>query len=416
MMMMTIQSTTESTPTDDVLHQHRITQALQQAKRVVIKFGSQILVDEHGRLAIDKLAALVRQCSELVNRGKQVIVISSGAIASGRFQLGFSLEQPLTRVQKQACAAAGQSSMMHTYQELFRHYGLGVAQVLLNPSDFSQRWRYLSAKALLEELLRLGVVPILNENDALSESGLFEQPSTVAATSFGDNDKLSALVSAQLEADLLLVLSNVEGIFTANPFEDPTAVRIPLISQLEELSRINTAGKSQSGRGGMSAKLDAAHLAAQCGVHIIIATGLANQAIGRLFEFTSEDAYFPATFIMAHPENNHNSVKWWNGLASGYSGVITINAGAKEALLQRGASLLAVGIVSVQGDFTHHQVVSVVDDTGLELGRGVVQFSAQELQWIAGKSKTEVRERYGNEFANLAVIHRDKLFLSTEEG
>ena len=142
-----------------------IEQTLKNAKRIVIKFGSQILVDTQGRLAIDKLAALVRQCSELVQQGKQVILVTSGAIASGRFQLGFSLDQQLTRVQKQACAAAGQSNMMQTYQELFRHYGVGVAQVLLNPSDFSQRWRYLSAKALLEELLNLGVVPILNENE-----------------------------------------------------------------------------------------------------------------------------------------------------------------------------------------------------------------------------------------------------------
>ncbi|MCS6266229.1 MAG: glutamate 5-kinase [Vampirovibrio sp.] len=392
-----------------------IEQTLKNAKRIVIKFGSQILVDTQGRLAIDKLAALVRQCSELVQQGKQVILVTSGAIASGRFQLGFSLDQQLTRVQKQACAAAGQSNMMQTYQELFRHYGVGVAQVLLNPSDFSQRWRYLSAKALLEELLNLGVVPILNENDALSESGIFEQPSCVATTSFGDNDKLSALVSAQLEADLLVVLSNVEGIFTANPFDDPTAKRLPFIHELEELTRISTAGKSKSGRGGMSSKLEAAQLAAQCGTHIVIATGLANQAIARLFEFSGQNEVFPATFILAHPDKTQNSMKRWIGLASGYSGILTLNQGAKQALLERGASLLTVGIVGVEGEFASHQVVSLQDETGLEFGRGVVHFSSQALQEMVGKSKSELVQRFGAEVANLEVVHRSKLFLSGEE-
>jgi glutamate 5-kinase len=392
-----------------------IEQTLKNAKRIVIKLGSQILVDSQGRLAIDKLAALVRQCSDLVHQGKQVVVVTSGAIASGRFQLGFSLEQSLNRVQKQACAAAGQSNMMQTYQELFRHYGVGVAQVLLNPSDFSQRWRYISAKALLEELLSLGVVPILNENDALSESGIFEQPSSVATTSFGDNDKLSALVSAQLEADLLVVLSNVEGIFTANPFDDPTAQRLPLIHELEELHRISTAGKSNSGRGGMSSKLEAAQLAAQCGVPIVIATGLANQAIARLFEFSGADDAFPATFIVAHPDKTQNSIKRWIGLASGYTGIIKINAGAKQALLERGASLLAVGVVAVEGEFSAQQVVSIQDETGLEFGRGVVQVGSQELQGMVGKSKADLLLHYGSALANLEVVHRSKLFLSTEE-
>jgi glutamate 5-kinase len=358
---------------------------------------------------------LVRQCSDLVHQGKQVIVVTSGAIASGRFQLGFSLGQSLNRVQKQACAAAGQSNMMQTYQELFRHYGVGVAQVLLNPSDFSQRWRYISAKALLEELLSLGVVPILNENDALSESGIFEQPSNVATTSFGDNDKLSALVSAQLEADLLIVLSNVEGIFTANPFEDTTAKRLPFIHELDELTHIRTAGKSKSGRGGMSSKLEAAQLAAQCGTHIVIATGLANQAIARLFDFSGVDEMFPATFILAHPDKTQNSIKRWIGLASGYTGILKVNKGAKQALVERGASLLTVGIIAVEGEFSPHQVVSLQDETGLEFGRGVVQLSSQQLQGMVGHSKVALTQRFGAEIANLEVVHRSKLFLSSDE-
>jgi glutamate 5-kinase len=379
---------------------HSIALAVKHAKRIVVKIGSQIVIDPQGRLTIDRLAAFVRQLAWLQEQGREVVLVTSGAIATGRPILGFSPEAPLNRTQKQACAATGQAKLMNMYEQLFEHYGVKVAQVLLNPHDFSQRWRYQSAKNVLEALLEHGVLPILNENDALSDSALFEATMAVGALSFGDNDKLAALVASQLQAEVLLVLSNVAGIYTANPFEDATATRLSYVPAVEALWNVNTAGKSSAGRGGMASKLESTALACHSGVHVMIASGLKHQAIQQLFEFDDDDSQFPATFVQADAHPTQTSWKRWIGYASGYTGILTINAGAKEALLHKGASLLSVGVLGYEGDFAAGSVVSIHDDAGNELGRGMVQCSSQELaRLLPPHDESQL------------LIHRDKLML-----
>ncbi|MFM7389451.1 MAG: glutamate 5-kinase [Vampirovibrionales bacterium] len=378
---------------------------LQHAKRVVIKIGSQILIDSQGRITIDRLAAFVRQLAWLQEQGKHVVLVTSGAIATGRPLLGFTATDALTRVQKQACAAVGQAKLVNTYEQLFHHYGVQVAQVLLNPHDFSHRWRYQSAKEVLEQLLSHNIIPILNENDALSDSALFEGNANVMALSFGDNDKLAALVASQLQADVLVVLSNVEGIYTANPFEDVTAQRLAFVPNVDELIHVNTAGKSLAGRGGMASKLDSTAVACHSGVHVVIASGLKNQALQHLFEYTGEDAEFPATFVQANAQPTQTSWKRWIGYASGYAGIITINAGATDALLHKGASLLGVGVVACEGHFSEGNIVSLHTEAGQELGRGVVAYSSAEIQ-----------RRCPHECLEEPLIHRDKLMLFQHHG
>jgi glutamate 5-kinase len=390
-----------------------LAQALAATQRLVLKLGSQMLVDAEGNLCLERLKALVAQCAQWrqANPKRQLVLVSSGAIALGRGKLGWPLQQALQRVQKQACAAAGQPYLMQTYQALFEAHGLGVAQVLLNPHDFSQRWRYLSAQQVMEELLSRGVVPILNENDALSDSALFEPNSDVMGTSFGDNDKLAALVAAQLKADTLLVLSNVEGIFTANPFEDPSAKRLACVEDLEALKQVATAGKSASGRGGMASKIEAVALAAQCGTHVVVASGLLPNAMGRVLQFNGPNEAFEATAIKAQPQTTGTGMKRWIGLASGYHGVLQVNEGAKQALLNEGASLLAVGLTAVLGDFAAQQVVSVQGEDEQEFARGVVGFGSQLLQRMVGLQSQQVAQLLGAEAAQQPVVHRDKLFL-----
>jgi glutamate 5-kinase len=388
------------------LQEESLWQAFPQPKRLVIKLGSQILVDEAGRLAIDRMAAYVKQAAALVAQGCGVVIVSSGAIALGQLALG--LKQPLTALEKRACAAAGQARLTMTYEQLFQHYGLNVAQVLLNSRHFAERWHYVNMRKTLETLLALGVVPIVNENDTLAEP----VPNSEEVASFGDNDKLSALVAAKLEADGLLILSNVDGLYTANPFENPKAKRLGYIATLAELKTIETQGQSSLGRGGMASKLEAARLASLCGVPTVITTGLAYQSIEQAVGYTGLKAAYPATYIASAGSSVYSDgYKRWLGLASGYAGSVVVNAGAAKALKENNASLLAVGIVAVRGEFLAHQVVSIRDEEDNELGRGLPYFSSGQLQRLAGHPTSAMAGLLGVTPEHEAAIHKDRLVI-----
>ena len=389
-------------------HFHAIEEALQQTTCLIVKLGSQVIVDEQGRLAIDRIASYVKQLSALLQQGKRVVIVSSGAVALGRQRLKLPPELPLTPEQKQSCAAIGQSLMMTMYHQFFRHYSLEVAQVLVNPSDFSDRQRYNRLKTLLHSLLELGIIPIVNENDAIPDLQCFdEQWASSRLSPFSDNDKLAALISAQVNAHLLIILSNVEGLYTANPFKEKTAKRLTYISDLSALDDIDTSGKTSLGRGGMASKLQAAELANFAGSHVVIASGLTHQSIQQLLDFKGENGDFPATFLAAKNAQD-TRYKQWIGMASGYNGVIVINHGAANALLKQGASLLAVGVVDVLGQFYAGDVVAVhVEGMLNEVARGIVQYSATELALIKGLQSQAIQETLKR--ADVEVIHRDKL-------
>lgn len=375
------------------------------AALVVIKLGTQVVVDGDC-LALERLVGIVRDCVALQRAGNRVIVVTSGAVGLGRYRLGLS--GTLTLAQKQACAAVGQSLLMAEYQHLFGHYGIHVAQVLLTAQDFTHRRHYLNLQAAVTQLLDLGVVPIVNENDTVSTAEL----DGVSGSPFGDNDRLSALVAGKLGAQSLLLLSNVDGVYTANPALDPTAERLPVIDDWRILTKLSVEGASEGGRGGMATKLAAAKIAALSGIETYVASGFEPHIIKRLL-LDGETA--TGTRIAPVQGGTRPSARrQWIAHASGYAGDITINPCAVAALIERGASLLPVGIVGVSGQFQPGDVVRIIDEAGDELGRGVSGYPSEVLSTIAGQATPAIQEKLGTQWPEEA-IHRDNLALYAPE-
>ncbi|MBY0404353.1 MAG: glutamate 5-kinase [Cyanobacteria bacterium] len=383
------------------------------AQRIVIKLGTQVVIQDEGRLSLEKLSALVNLCAVLAKAGKEIILVSSGAVGLGRNALKLSGKIALS--EKQACAAVGQGLLMETYRYLFGNYGLQTAQLLLTGLDFSDRQRYLNLQKTLETLLNLHVIPVINENDTVSTMELQEEGKT---KSFGDNDKLSALVASKLDADLLIILTNVDGIFTDNPQQNPDAQRIPLIENLEMLTSIKMDGQSAYGRGGMSSKVEAARIAAISGVTTWIVPGHKIPEMLEMFDqFKQPSDFWPepwplGTLIL--PQLALSGKKRWIGFASGSNGAISVNAGAKTALMERNASLLPSGILSVQGEFQAKQVVSLQDESGAEFARGMVNFTSDDVRKIQGKHSQEIQTLLGPSAESDVVIQRDYLVIFQE--
>jgi glutamate 5-kinase len=394
-----------------------LTVPTRRLNRVVVKLGSAVLLDEQGRLAIDRVAGFVRQMATLHSQGHQVVLVSSGAVALGRTCLKLHRNGPLTDVEQRACAAIGQSQLMNLYRQLFEHYGLLVGQVLINPQDFSDRARFCNAQETLNALLALGqAVPILNENDTLSEPRPQVPGGHVETASFGDNDQLSALVAFMVDADGLVLLSNVDGLYTDNPFTNPLAQRLPYIDDLEAtMAQVAVEGKSGVGRGGMAAKLRAIGTATRCGVPTMLVSGLRPDSILSAVLFSGATDTFPGTLIAPVQEEATTGLRRWIGVSSGYRGIVRINTGAEQALRTGGASLLAAGITEVLGQFDRHQVVSVQNDSGQEIARGVSAYASHEVARLAGRSSRAFAEVLGPTSQPLPdyVIHRDKMFVFT---
>ncbi|MFW5697552.1 MAG: glutamate 5-kinase [Fimbriimonadaceae bacterium] len=380
---------------------------LAKAKRVVLKLGSQILIDDDGQLSIDRLASFVRQCVDLRREGRQVMIVSSGAVALGRRALGEYGKLALP--EKQACAAIGQSMLMNTYGHLFRHYETLTAQVLLTNGDFSDRHSYLNVRRTIERLLQLDVVPIINENDTVSSADFTKE---FAEGGFSDNDTLSAHVAAECEADALLILSRVNGIYTDNPEQNPDAEIIRYAPDFAALSRVQARGGSAHGRGGMASKLKAIKIAHEAGVASAIGSGAEPDAIKRLVHFPGSVESFPGTLVPAAPNPKVAGRRRWIGQAGGVHGEVTINEGAKDALLKRNACLLAVGITKVKGVFSPGQVVSVRDESGAEFARGISYFSSDELKQIQGHASSRFPDLLGGEVEYDVVIRRENLALT----
>lgn len=376
---------------------------LNTVNRIVIKLGTQMVMGEDGQLQAKRLKMLIQLVAQLSEQNKQVIIVTSGAVGLGRGALDL-LGKTLTLAQKQACAAIGQTLLMDAYRAWFAYHDLKTAQLLLTAYDFSHRKRYLNLKDTLETLLELGVIPIINENDTVSTTELAEDKSK----GFGDNDKLSALVASKLGSDLLVILTNVDGIFTENPEQNPDAQKLDVIEGFSALNTIATSGKSTYGRGGMSSKLEAAKLAAISGVHTAVINGSTLDPVKALL--TTGACY--GTLIKAQTPVSDR--KRWLGWATGFEGIITINEGAKKALLEKHASLLSAGITTVEGDFSAHHVVSITDEQGEELGRGLVSFSAEDVRKISGAHSKDLAGLLGRKPDVDEVIHRDNMVLFPE--
>ncbi len=366
------------------------------AKRTVIKVGTRVLTNPDGRLSLPRLFRVVEAAATLRANGREVLLVSSGAVGLGLNALGLDAT-PTTLAERQACAAVGQSRLMGLYQDGFHQLGGACAQVLLTQGDFEDRVRYLNLRRALTTLLARGVVPVINENDVVSTDEL-EVGATGDRAVFGDNDLLSALVATKLGADLLVVLTDVGGVFDRDPRTRDDAKLVDRVDAADTLDELAVGGGSQAGRGGMRSKVRAASMAARAGCHVVIASGIDPEALTGLLAGAEVGTWFPARGALS-------ARRRWIAFATRTNGTLHLDAGAVKALIGRGASLLAAGVTAVEGDFHEGEVVEIKGPGGEAIGRGLIEVDgAAARAWIEGSAPVGVRNRD-------ALVHRDSLVL-----
>lgn len=389
----------------------------QETKRIVVKVGTSVLTDGTPRLSPPRMVDLARQCAELQRRGHQVILCTSGAIAAGRDHLGLSSAQrgksPLrtatadasTVATKQMLAAVGQSRLMLMWERFFEIYGLNVGQILLTHGDVTDRRRFLNAQDTLQTLIEHKIIPIINENDAVATEEI----------KIGDNDNLSALVAVLADADLLVLLTDQPGLFTADPREDAAAELIREVRTIDENLRALAGGsRTGLGVGGMVTKLEAATTARRAGTEVFIALGSEPNVLTRLVDAGREHPEALGTRFVALDTPPENRKRWvLAGVVS--SGHIVVDSGAARALRHAGRSLLPAGIVAVEGQFDRGDTVSIVEQDGEnalngEIARGVVRYTSEELAQIKGHHSDTIADVLGYTYGAVAV-HRNDLIL-----
>jgi glutamate 5-kinase len=363
-------------------------------KRVVIKIGSSLLTK--GGKGLDKIAIAewVKQMAILRRQGVDVILVSSGSVAEGMCRLGLKV-RPTALHELQAAAAVGQMGLVRVFDDNFQQHGLHAAQVLLTHDDLSDRQRYLNARSTLLTLIKFGVVPVINENDTVATEEI----------RFGDNDTLAALVANLVEAELLVILTDQKGLFTADPTVNPDATLISEVSVNDErLEKMAGESRSGLGRGGMYTKVRAARLAARSGAATVVAPGALNDVISVVFAGVEVGTHF-----LPDIEPLIARKRWLAGQLQ-VKGQLGVDLGAVRALKEQGKSLLAVGVKSVSGCFERGELVSCVDEYGVEIARGLVNYGHGDAKLIMGKSSSEFENILG--YADDAeMIHRDNLVL-----
>src|SRR5262245_22654991 len=353
---------------------------VKEARRVVVKLGSNLFFNEAGNLALGRIFSLIEDLAAARLEGRQIIVVSSGAVALGANALKMKSQSALL-AQKQAFAAVGQSRLMNLYEEGFARFGLVPAQVLLTEEDFSNRKRYLNLRNTLMTLLDMGVIPVINENDTVATSELEVSERTA---SFSDNDKLSALVMSKLEAQLLILLSDVDGLFTDNPHDNPDASLLQQVDEITPEIEALAGLKSSRGRGGMATKLQAAAIAMNSGGMAIIANGLKPGVLRRIFDGEPEGTLFSGKADVLSGKRR------WIAFASSVSGRVHINAGALEAVARKNASLLFPGITRIESNFEAGDVVAIISPEGTELARGIANYSSADAIKLIGKKSENI--------------------------
>jgi len=370
-----------------------VREPIAQANRWVVKLGSALLTDDGEGLKPEIVARIVSMCAELLANGKEVVIVSSGAVAAGLAFLGWQ-QRPKRLHDLQAAAAVGQTHLVQAYELAFKEFDRTTAQILLSHDDLQSRERYLNARNTLNRLLELGVIPIINENDTVATEEF----------RFGDNDTLAALVSNLVEADALILLTDQSGFYTADPRvnNDATLIRECYV---DDLSLDSMAGGSgRLGQGGMQTKLRAARFAARSGTHTIIANGRTSDVISRAV--AGEEI---GTWLRPKQPSVKAKKQWLAGLQK-EEGRVVIDKGAAEVLRAQGRSLLPVGVVSLQGGFRRGDTVLCVTPEGVPVARGLVNYDAVELGKIKGLSSAEVAGVLGYA-GDPEVIHRDNLVL-----
>jgi len=367
-------------------------------RRIVAKFGTGLLTSGADHLDLQVMSSLVEQIARLHRQGKEIIIISSGAIASGREKLKKVPERKNTPF-KQVLASVGQSQLMYTYEQLFSQYDITVAQALLTKEDISDRSGYLNARNTLLALMELGIICIVNENDVVAID-------EIEGLKFGDNDNLSAMVANLVDADLLALLTNIGGLYTTNPRYNPQAQLIRRVDKIDaEVERMASNTASRQGIGGMATKIEAARLATSSGVNVIIADGREPDILVRIIQ--GEDI---GTFFPAHVNKMESKKRWMlSGLAS--KGKITIDEGAKVALIKQNKSLLPPGIMKAEGDFHRGDIVDILDKQGNRIGCGISNYSSSDLVIIGGEHSDKILSLLGYDYGD-EVVHRNNMVMS----
>lgn len=366
-----------------------------QAQTVVIKVGTNVLADSSGRLDRDRIQSLSDQLFRLRHSQKRkVVLVTSGAIGAGVGRLGLG-KRPTDLPQLQACAAVGQSALMLLYQQCLDRHGVSTAQILLTAGDFDNRVRYLNVRNTIHTLFEYGALPIINENDTVS----------VAEIKFGDNDHLAAMVTNLLRAPLLVLLSNVDGLYSDDPRSGTDVRLMETVPHIDESVTALAAGtRSSLGTGGMRSKLRAARLATAAGESVILANGETPDILDRIF------AGEPVGTLFLPHGGDVPAWKRWLGFTARPRGIVRVDAGARRAMVEQGRSLLPVGVTAVEGSFGKGDVVSICNEGGEELARGLTNYSATDAARLCGKQTDEIASLLGN-IPYHELVHRDNLVI-----
>jgi len=365
--------------------------------RIVAKFGTGLLTSGSDHLDLQVMSSLVEQIARLHGQGKEIVIISSGAIASGRQKLKKVAERKNTPF-KQVLASVGQSHLMYTYEQLFSQYDITVAQALLTKRDLCDRSGYLNTRNTLLDLIELGIICVVNENDVVAIDEIEE-------LKFGDNDNLSAMVANLVDADILAILTDIGGLYTADPHYNPLAQLIRRVDKVDaQIEHMACDTASRQGTGGMVTKIEAARLATSSGVNVVIADGREPDILVRISQGEDIGTFFPAQV------SKMESRKRWmlSGLAS--KGKITVDKGAASALKEHNKSLLPAGVTKAEGKFQRGDIVDILDDKSKHIGYGIANYSSSDLAIIGGKHSDTIGSLLGYDYGD-EVVHRNNMVM-----
>jgi glutamate 5-kinase len=367
---------------------------LAQAKRIVVKVGSSTLTCSTGKMDLNLINKLTCKLANAENQGKEVILVTSGAVGVGMAKLGMG-KKPKSIPEKQAAAAVGQGILLHMYEKMFGEYGQTVAQILLTRDDISDRKRYLNARNTLHTLLGMGIIPIINENDTVAWEEI----------RFGDNDTLAALVAGLVDADLLIILSDIDGLYTGDPKGDPDAQLIPLIENITpEIEELAGGAGTHLGSGGMQTKIQAAKIAGNAGIPMVIAQGKEPAVLDDILEGREVGTLFlPKEYKLHHR-------KRWIAFGAELRGALYVDQGAERAIIQAGKSLLPIGVIGLEGNFEPGDIVSIQTADHKEFARGIVDYGVDNVKRIMGHQSHEIEGILGHKDYDY-IVHRNNMVL-----
>lgn len=373
------------------------------SRLIVVKVGTSGITTSEGNLDEEEMQKLTSQIAAATKQGDKVVLVTSGAVAAGIAELGIP-PKPNDVVFQQAAAATGQSVLMAKYRELFKEHGLKVAQILLTAEDLSNRASYVHTCNVLRMLLKTGVIPIINENDVTSVDEL--RRTEGYKVNFSDNDILSVLVASAISADMTIILSDVDGLYTADP-QEPGAQLIKKVEAITPELKSSLKGKSKLGRGGIQSKIKAAEIATSCGIPVVIANSRRENVLLSILAGKDVGTFFK-------PQNPMSAVKRWIAYGAAVKGQIHVNEGAKKAILE-GSSLLPVGITRVVGHFNVGDVVSIVDENKVEFAKGNPNYTSGELNLIKGLQITQAQKKLGSDKPKEVIEHRNIHLIEEEK-